>query len=175
MASVTLQTIKGRCSIDPDTECWNWANCIQGNGYGRIRYDGKTRYVHRLAFELTHGSLPKGKDICHSCDNRKCCNPDHLFSGSRLENMRDCQAKGRVSRGLLHSVKITPGIRTKKLNKLSLEKAKDIRRKHAEGKTTFELAREYVVDVSSIRLVIAHKTWKERSSMFAIASGVNRG
>ena len=40
-----------------------------------------------------------GFDVCHSCDNRKCINPSHLFLGSRLDNMQDAVSKGRQARG----------------------------------------------------------------------------
>jgi hypothetical protein len=61
---------------------------------------GKTRNkAHRIAYELTHGAIPAGLDICHTCDNRKCCNPSHLFLGTRQDNIDDMLSKNREARG----------------------------------------------------------------------------
>jgi hypothetical protein len=82
--------------------CWAWTAALQKNGYGALNVktanDAKKRnqYPHRVAYELFRGGIPDGFDVCHSCDNRRCVNPDHLFVGSRWDNMRDCKAKGRT-------------------------------------------------------------------------------
>lgn len=154
-----LAYLKSRCRIDPKTECWEWANCIQGNGYGRVRVGAKTRYAHRLAWELAHGQIPKGRDVCHHCDNRRCINPEHLFIGTRLQNMRDAQQKGRLSTGIRHSLTVTGHVRARA--KLSLEVAREIRRLRADGQRAVDLAQRFGVDASNIRAIIANKTWRE--------------
>lgn len=170
MATINLSIIKRRCRIVPKTECWEWTNCVQANGYGRIRHDGRTQYVHRVAYQLAKGEIAPGKDVCHSCDNRRCCNPDHLFLGSRLDNMRDCASKGRVSRGLLHSLRITPGIRSKSSTKLSMDKARQIRARVSAGEKPQDVSKAYGVDVSSVRLILANKTWREPMGLASLAA-----
>ena len=77
------------------TECWVWLGATKGNGYGNVRVSQKNMSAHRRAHELFIGPVPDGIDVCHTCDNRGCVNPDHLFLGNRHANMQDMKSKGR--------------------------------------------------------------------------------
>ena len=89
--------------VDKNTTsgCWEWRSSIRGNGYGafftHLQPEGrKCHGAHRYSWGLFNGCIPKGLWVLHKCDNRICVNPDHLFLGDRIENMKDCAAKGRV-------------------------------------------------------------------------------
>ena len=71
-------------------ECWPWKGYRWKTGHGRIRHPNKgTKKAHRLAYELTVGSIPRGRFVCHSCHNASCCNPNHLYVGTNDDNVRD--------------------------------------------------------------------------------------
>jgi hypothetical protein len=57
--------------------------------YGGFNYGGRTYAVHRLAYELTYGFPPTDRVLMHLCQNKWCCNPDHLQVGTSSENAQD--------------------------------------------------------------------------------------
>jgi len=67
--------------------CWEWQGCRHyKDGYGKIKYKGKTLQVHRVAYALFVGDIPKGITVEHICKNRLCCYPGHLVLMSHEEN-----------------------------------------------------------------------------------------
>ena len=84
-----------RVQVDPATNCWLWAGGVFADGYGRVKFGGKTWRVHRLFFSLYKERIPEDKIILHSCDTPLCVNPEHLRLGTALDNRRDCISKGR--------------------------------------------------------------------------------
>jgi hypothetical protein len=82
------------------TECWIWKGyCPKPGhpryGYGVIKVAGKAWRAHRYAYSISKGPIPPGTQVCHSCDNPPCCNPEHLWLGTAFDNMRDMVRKGR--------------------------------------------------------------------------------
>jgi hypothetical protein len=94
--SGAIAKIKARCKVG-ERGCWVWQGFCQKppRAYGETNYLGKKWRVHRLMYTLVYGPIPDGKLVCHKCDNPSCCNPDHLWLGTHLENMSDCRAKDR--------------------------------------------------------------------------------
>lgn len=81
---------------DPEG-CWEWMGSLDKDGYGSIRWKGVTYRSHRLAYKLANPGVRIAKMVLlHSCDNPKCCRPDHLSPGTQAENVADMVAKGRA-------------------------------------------------------------------------------
>jgi len=79
----------------PD-ECWLWRAKAKIRGYGQIFAWGRPQYAHRIAYALGKGPLALGDHVLHKCDVPLCCNPNHLFLGDQVANMKDRFAKGRI-------------------------------------------------------------------------------
>lgn len=81
-------------SNGPDA-CWLWQGALN-NGYGAFHVGlsrNAVKLAHRIAFGLSTGETPEA--VCHKCDTPKCCNPGHLFGGTRGDNNRDMVKKDR--------------------------------------------------------------------------------
>jgi hypothetical protein len=81
-------------------ECWVWLGRKRKRGYGAI---GR-RAAHRVSYEAHCGPIPDGMCVCHRCDNPSCVRPDHLFIGTRTENIKDRDQKGRAAKGEQHGM-----------------------------------------------------------------------
>lgn len=83
--------------VEKTETCWNWTACKRGKaGYGAINVNGKVKDAHRLSYELHKGEIPEGLMVLHTCDNRLCVNPEHLFLGTAKDNWHDGFNKGRI-------------------------------------------------------------------------------
>lgn len=81
----------------PD-ECWEWkASTGVSRGYGQIGGGkGVTLRAHRVAFVLVNGPQEDNSLICHKCNNRRCCNPKHLYCGTYISNYQDMVLAGNA-------------------------------------------------------------------------------
>lgn len=150
--------------------CWYWMGAMTPQGYGsynRFSMNGKghTDAAHRVAYELTYGDIPKGMFVCHTCDNRSCVNPSHLFLGTHQDNMRDMHQKGRN----MEQTKPERKARGERqhLAKLTEDDVRTIRAIYQRGKAGYSsdvsmtsLARRYHVSKSTMAAIVRRDTWK---------------
>jgi hypothetical protein len=137
-------------AVNPTTACWEWLG-VRENGYGRIRWLGKMVATHRLAWALTHGPVPPGMVVCHRCDVRQCCNPDHLFVGSVSDNAQDMVRKGRHPdrTGERHP-----------LAKLTNSAISEMRSLAGMGVRQCDIARKFAADPSMVSKILRGLAWR---------------
>lgn len=85
----------------PD-ECWPWLPPSHKSGHGEFYVSPERGKVpsHTFALELATGApCPPGREGCHHCDNPPCCNPAHIYYGTRQDNVSDMISRGRIPRG----------------------------------------------------------------------------
>lgn len=90
------------CKLDMSagpSACWPWLGAYRYDGYGHVCFQRKQSSAHQRAYQIVHGPIPAGMWVLHTCDNRKCANPAHLWLGTRAANVADMVAKGRQCRG----------------------------------------------------------------------------
>lgn len=138
-----------KTSLDKITGCVNWLGPKIPTGYGCLWKNKIKYYSHRYAFIITKGSIPEGMLVCHKCDNRLCCNPEHLFLGTYADNSKDMCSKNRQNK---------PKGELQSNSKLIELKVKQIRALYPFLKMEY-LAHAFEVSVSCISKIILRKDW----------------
>ncbi|KKN53704.1 hypothetical protein LCGC14_0599590 [marine sediment metagenome] len=84
----TMKRLLLGLKLNKETGCWEWQKCKDDRGYGKMWYNGKSHWVHRLAYALFKGEIPETITVDHSCRVRACCNPYHLELMTVSENSK---------------------------------------------------------------------------------------
>lgn len=138
-----------RVQVGDPNDCWPWTGCINSNGYGAVRFCGEVYQSHRLAWFLTHGSLPElPLMVLHKCDKPLCCNfRSHLFTGSGLENSLDMSAKVRAP---LTNATLTAETAKQAIDLIRAGKFKN-----------YEIAQMFGISKQNISNLIAGRCWPQ--------------
>lgn len=91
MAKIRAQSI-----VDPFTGCWVWQKHRNSLGYGTTSWRGRPWQTTRLVLAATKGAFDPDLDVCHSCHNRPCVNPDHIRADEHQANLMDGSRDGRL-------------------------------------------------------------------------------
>lgn len=137
--------------IETGSGCWLWLGARDRDGYGQIKCAGRQCKAHRIMFAWVRGAIADDLQICHSCDNPPCVNPEHLFAGTGEINMQDCKQKGRLAdrRGVKNT-----------LAKLVDGQILEIRARRSAGEMLKSIAASFGVSESRVSLVARGLAWE---------------
>lgn len=152
LQSNSEETFWSKVLKSDNDKCWEWQGKIKPNGYGMFAYKKKYWYVHRLAYILSIGEIPQNKQINHRCDNRKCCNPHHLYAGTHKENTQDMIQRNRIN---------PPIGERNAFHKLTSSDVLYIREEAQTRNTTRrQLAKQFQVSLTTIQAIVKRRKWK---------------
>lgn len=129
--------------------CWDWPYGTNEHGYGKLQYQGRNWYAHRLACQLDGRPVPEGLFARHRCDRPICCNPDHMEFGTQRDNLGDMVRRGRARVGSRN-----PGAR------LTEGQVAEIRRLYADGWLQREIAVAFEVTQTTVSRIVRRKSWE---------------
>jgi hypothetical protein len=141
-----------RIEYDTNGGCWLWSGAvITGAGYGNLPVDGKSTAASRVSWTVFRDPIPAGMFVCHRCDVRLCCNPDHLFLGTHRENMADMTRKGRAGAARGESSGVA---------KLNEAQVREIRASLAAGASQRAVAVKFCVSAGTVQAIAEGRSWR---------------
>lgn len=152
--------IKSKITINKKNQCWEFNGILDKIGYGKcnisLTKNKKFYLFHRYVFYIYNGEFDAGLKICHKCDNPRCCNPRHLFSGTQKDNSQDALNKGRLK------FQTSPLFYRGENNKTSKYKDNEvilIKYLHKNGFRNSIISKIMKINKHFISKVISGKTW----------------
>jgi hypothetical protein len=129
--------------------CWNWLGWLDRGGYGYVGYKNKDINIHRFFYAWICGEIPEGKIIRHTCNNRRCVNPEHFLLGTMWDNSQDMINAGRSMTGIRNAQAV--------LNENKILYAVEL---YKNGASLLQAAQQVGVKSTTLHSVLTRKTWK---------------
>lgn len=144
--------------------CWECiSHALNKSNYPHVKRNGKLYRMNRYVYKIYYGEIPDGLFVCHTCDNPKCINPEHLFLGTPKDNMQDMSKKGRggfQGKSLPEEIKL-------KMSKTLKGRKQSSEHKRKRGLSKRILNNEQLIDIR--QCLINGQTIKSISEKFNIS------
>lgn len=136
--------------LGPKGDCWEWTAALSNRKkeYGAFGVKGKNVLAHIFSWVFHNGKIPNKLWVLHTCDNKKCVNPKHLWLGTVKDNTLDAKNKGKLLYGERHHH-----------SKLTNEAVREIRKLHGKVRNLV-LATKYNISERTVTDVAKRKCWK---------------
>jgi hypothetical protein len=133
--------------------CWQWTASQKERGYGQFLHNRKMHRAHRLAWTLSGRELPaRPLELAHTCHNRLCVNPEHLYAATHERNMLDCKEARRHTFGARNTTAILTDVTAQQMR---------AEYRYENGRSNIKaLAKKYGVSPVTAGMVISGRTWR---------------
>ena len=154
-----IRTLKNRfysrVNIPSENDCMEWCGVSVNNGYGQISVGKRMINAHRVSYIIHFGDIKNNLHVLHTCDNRRCVLPEHLYLGTNKDNINDKVKRNRVYRPKPESFsgKNNPNV---KLNRESVAEIKTLLRK---GEKKITIAKRFNITPENILFIQKGITW----------------
>lgn len=137
-----------------EDKCWEFRGHALPDGYGTFWYKKSKIPAHRVSYIINCGDIPEGLEVCHTCNNKWCVNPKHLYTGTHYDNIKYRDEQGRTPKGENHYSAL-----------FTTEDVHKIREEYINDKkiTMHELSKKYNVMRDVIENIINNKTYKDNN------------
>jgi len=148
-----LERFEEKFMPEPNTGCWIWTASLNPTGYGQFMLKNRPSLASRVSYELYKTKIPNKMLVCHTCDNRLCVNPDHLFLGTHQDNTNDMMSKGRSKNKVFYG-------ESHGNSKLNNEQVLEIRSLHKTGLNYKQIASKFNITSENVGYIVLRKAWK---------------
>jgi hypothetical protein len=143
---------------DDIDKCWNWTKSLTIHGYGQFNIGDVMVGSSRVSYILSKGSIPNELQVQHTCNNRRCCNPNHLILGDQSDNMKymfKCNRQSKKFRGPSgenHGQAILTGDQVREIHKM-----------HYENPELYiwKIAKMFKVTDRTVSNILSGKNWRD--------------
>ena len=149
-----------RVDVYDEGDCWNWTGGVNVWGYGQCNIDSTTDRCHRWAWRMLCGEIPEGVWVLHTCHNRLCVNPNHLYLGTAKQNTRDSVEAGRF-RGFEQGHTRNNGINNPN-SKLTVAMVRSLRELSQAGSHTYQqLGEMFGISSGRARAIVLYEAYTD--------------
>src|SRR3990167_2903762 len=127
------------------SSCWLFKGAFLRSGYGCISLNDKTYTTHRISYNIFVGKIPKGFEVCHKCNVKKCIKPSHLYLATRKKNAIDAIRDGLIKIGEEHG--------SSKLTYKNVTYIRNNYKKGVKGNGSYVLAKKFNVHPTTIHRI----------------------